>query len=177
VIVSPLSVTNAASPWTNRSPNWASPIRLRSLSPSGEPSPSKLRGSRRNRSWRIAPTWLLLDLVWASIRAGGAVHCSVLGRHGRCRVKWIEGSKHTGKDNYVGFGFDAMHTNGPVFHWPDRGKTMPTHVRICEQCGRSYERECLSARFCSQASRQSAYRTRLSVTLDVTHTPTPNGRD
>jgi hypothetical protein len=31
-------------------------------------------------------------------------------------VKWIEGSKHTGKDNYAWYRFAADHVGGPIFH-------------------------------------------------------------
>jgi hypothetical protein len=31
------------------------------------------------------------------------------------RVRWIEGSKHTGKDNFGWFRFDGEHRSGPVF--------------------------------------------------------------
>jgi hypothetical protein len=59
-------------------------------------------------------------------------HIVVIGH-----VKWIEGSKHTGKDNYASFRFDAMHASGPVFHWRDRGEMRSTrYVKICEHLRR-----------------------------------------
>src|SRR6266436_4873327 len=47
---------------------------------------------------RILPTWLLLDSDWASTRQAAPFLpcCSDIVTIGR--VKWIEGSKHTGKD-------------------------------------------------------------------------------
>ena len=53
---------------------------------------------------RIAPTWLLLDSDWESTRQAAPFlpHCSDIVTIGR--VKWIEGSKHTGKDNTPGTG-------------------------------------------------------------------------
>src|SRR5262249_4185034 len=69
---------------------------------------------------RIAPTWLLLELDWASTRQAAPFmpSCSDIVAIGR--VKWIEGSKHTGKDNYGWFRFDARHASGPVFHYRDQ---------------------------------------------------------
>jgi hypothetical protein len=116
----------------------------------------------------IAPTWLLLGSDWAQTKQAAAFMASCSDMVTIGRVKWIEGSKHTGKDNFAWFRFDAMHVSGPAFHWRDRSKTMPPRrVRICE-CGRSYEPERSSSRFCSQACRQRAYRKRISVTLSVT---------
>jgi hypothetical protein len=65
---------------------------------------------------RIAPTWLLLDSDWASTRQAAPFMpgCSDIVAIGR--VKWIEGSKHTGKDNHAWFRFDIRHKSGPFFH-------------------------------------------------------------
>jgi hypothetical protein len=65
---------------------------------------------------RIAPTWLLLDSDWASTRQAAPFlpHCSDIVAIGR--VKWIEGSKHTGKDNYAWYRFHAGHTTSSIFH-------------------------------------------------------------
>jgi hypothetical protein len=53
---------------------------------------------------RILPTWLLLDSDWACTRQAAPFLpcCSDIVAIGR--VKWIEGSKHTGKDNHAGAG-------------------------------------------------------------------------
>jgi hypothetical protein len=50
---------------------------------------------------RILPTWLLLELDWASTRQAAPFMpmCSDIVAIGR--VKWIEGSKRTGKDNFA----------------------------------------------------------------------------
>jgi hypothetical protein len=68
---------------------------------------------------RIAPTWLLIDYDWSATKQAAPFlpHCSDIVPIGR--VKWIEGSKHTGKDNHAWFGFDARHRVGPVFHGRD----------------------------------------------------------
>jgi hypothetical protein len=119
---------------------------------------------------RIAPTWLLLDADWKQTRQAAPYlpHCSDIVAIGR--VKWIEGSKHTGKDNACWYKFDSKHTIGPVFHWRDQGEALPSQcTRVCEQCGKRYERwQRSSSRFCSPACKQSAWRKRLSVTVNVT---------
>jgi hypothetical protein len=117
---------------------------------------------------RIAPTWLLLPHDW-STNKGSAPYlrcCSDIVAIGR--VKWIEGSKYTGKDNYGWFRFEARHANGPVFHGRDQNEIIPARRRTCERCGRSYEPERASSRFCSPACRQATYRKRLAVTASVT---------
>jgi hypothetical protein len=64
----------------------------------------------------IAPTWLLIDLDWAANEhAVPYLPCCsdivVIGR-----VKWIENSAHTGKENYGWYRFSALHRNGPRLH-------------------------------------------------------------
>ena len=56
---------------------------------------------------RIAPTWLLLDSDWAHTKQAAPFLpcCSDIVAIGR--VKWIEGSKHTGKDNCAWYRFDV----------------------------------------------------------------------
>ena len=65
---------------------------------------------------RIAPTWLLLETDWASTLQAMPFlpSCSDIVTIGR--VKWIEGSKYTGKDNHAWYRFDIRHKSGPVFH-------------------------------------------------------------
>jgi hypothetical protein len=89
---------------------------------------------------RIAPTWLLLDNDWASTRQAAPfiAACSDIVAIGRLR--WIEGSAHTGKDNYAWYRFDANHTAGPVFHCRDQHEIIPARrTRVCAQCGKPYE--------------------------------------
>jgi hypothetical protein len=117
---------------------------------------------------RIAPTWLLLETDWMFTRQAEPfiISCSRVVRIGR--VKWFEGSKHNSKDNYGWFRFDVRHKSGPVYHWGDPGETaLIRHVRICELCGRSYEAQRSSSRFCSPACRQRAHYRKLSVRLNV----------
>ncbi|PWJ81543.1 hypothetical protein C7441_11075 [Pseudaminobacter salicylatoxidans] len=61
----------------------------------------------------IAPTWLLFDADWAYTSQAGPFldQCSHIVAVGR--LKWIEGSKHTGKDNAAWFRFHAQHVGGP----------------------------------------------------------------
>lgn len=121
---------------------------------------------------RILPTWLLLDADWKQTRQAAPYlpHCSDIVAIGR--VKWIEGSKHTGKDNACWYRFDARHKAGPVFHWRDQGEVIPSRrTSVCE-CGKRYEPQRSSSRFCSDRCRQRAHRKRLSVTYSVTSAPT-----
>jgi hypothetical protein len=119
---------------------------------------------------QIALTWLLLDLDWASTQQAVPFMASCSDIVAIGRVKWIEGSKHTGKDNHAWFRFDIRHKSGPIFHGRDQSEIIPSrHTGICEQCHRIYEPQRSSSRFCSQTCRQRAPRNRLSVTLSVTH--------
>ena len=52
------------------------------------------------------------------------------------RLKWIEGSKDTGKDNHAWYRFDVRHSGGPVLH-NNRGQdeVIPSRrIGACEQC-------------------------------------------
>jgi hypothetical protein len=124
----------------------------------------------------IAPTWLLLDADWKQTRQAAPYLpcCSDIVAIGR--VKWIEGSKHTGKDNACWFKFDARHTAGPVFHWRDQSEAI-RRTRVCESCGKAYEPQRSSSRFCSETCRQRAHRKKLSATLSVTPAPAPETSD
>ena len=123
---------------------------------------------------RIAPTWLLLETDWASTWQALPFlpSCSDIVTIGR--VKWIEGSKYTGKDNHAWYSFDIRHKSGPVFHGRGQGEMPPSRTGVCEQCGKRYAPQRSSSRFCSPACRQRAHHKRLSVTLSVTPTPTPS---
>jgi hypothetical protein len=121
---------------------------------------------------RILPTWLLLDADWASTKQAAPylTCCSDIVAIGR--VKWIEGSKYTGKDNHAWYRFDSRHSAGSVFRGRDKGETVPScRIAVCEQCRRIYEPQRLSSRFCSDACRQRAHRKKLSVTSSVTPSP------
>jgi hypothetical protein len=66
----------------------------------------------------IAPTWLLFDADWPHTKQSKPFldHCSHIVTIGR--VKWIENSESTGKDNASWFRFDARHSGGPRFYGP-----------------------------------------------------------
>jgi len=58
-----------------------------------------------DRFTAIAPTWLLFDADWAFTKQSIPYmdYCQMIVAVGR--VKWIEGSKHTGKDNCAWYNF------------------------------------------------------------------------
>jgi len=121
---------------------------------------------------RILPTWLLRDSDWASTRQAVPFlrRCSDIVTIGR--VKWIEGSKYTGKDNHAWFRFDVRHRGDPVFHGRDQSEMISSRrTSVCVQCHKIYEPQRASSRFCSQTCRQRAHRNRLSVTSSVTPAP------
>ncbi|MET4426634.1 hypothetical protein [Bradyrhizobium sp. RT3a] len=114
----------------------------------------------------IRPTWLLLDADWAHTKQAApflpyATDIVAIGR-----VKWIEGSKHTGKENCAWYRFSVDHAGGPIFH--PKGSTPELRFRLCEHCRNAYEPQRSSSRFCSERCRQRAHRNRLRVTSSVT---------
>lgn len=64
----------------------------------------------------VLPTWLLFDADWAYNKASAIYldHCSDIVAVGRLR--WIEGTSMTGKDNVSWYRFDARWSGGPKFH-------------------------------------------------------------
>lgn len=64
---------------------------------------------------KIAPTWLLIDADWAHTKQARPFldQCSHIVAVGRLR--WIEDSPHTGKDNAAWYRFHAQHAGGPRF--------------------------------------------------------------
>jgi hypothetical protein len=117
---------------------------------------------------RIAPTWLLLESDWAQTKQSVPFmpSCSDIVAIGR--VKWIEGSKHTGKDNSAWYRFDSKHASGPAFHARGPRDVPPVWRRICDHCGRAYTPRRSTSRFCKPGCRVEAFRKRLSVTDSVT---------
>lgn len=63
----------------------------------------------------IAPTWLLFDADWVHTRQAIPFidQCSHIVSVGR--VKWIEDSQFTGKDNAAWHRFHVQHSGGPRF--------------------------------------------------------------
>lgn len=66
----------------------------------------------------IAPTWLLFDADWSHTgqSAPFLAQCSHVVSVGR--LKWIPGTKQTGKDNVAWYRFHAQHNDGPRFIGP-----------------------------------------------------------
>jgi hypothetical protein len=64
----------------------------------------------------IAPTWLLFDADWAHTKQSSMLitYCAKIVSVGR--VKWIEGSKNTGKDNCCWYLFDKHHRGPTEFY-------------------------------------------------------------
>lgn len=64
----------------------------------------------------LRPTWLLFDADWKHTKQAVPLvdRCTDIVSIGR--LKWIPGSKHTGKDNCAWYRFDASHAGGPHFH-------------------------------------------------------------
>jgi hypothetical protein len=97
---------------------------------------------------RILPTWLLLETDWASTKQAAPFmpSCSDIVSVGRLR--WIEGTTMSGKQNFAWYRFDARHSAGPIFH--AHGST-PVSLRtsLCAQCCKAYRPQRSDSRFCS----------------------------
>ena len=111
----------------------------------------------------IRPTWLLLETDWASTKQAAPFmpSCSDIVSVGRLR--WIEGTTMSGKQNFAWYRFDARHAAGPIFH-AHGSVPASSHVSLCAQCSRVYRPQRSDSKFCSDTCRQRAYRGRLAVT-------------
>ncbi len=67
------------------------------------------------RFQQMAPTWLLFDADWCHTKQSAPFmdQCSHIVTVGR--LKWIPGTKMTGKDPCAWFRFHSQHTGGPRF--------------------------------------------------------------
>ena len=111
---------------------------------------------------RAAPfVWLLIDFDWSATRQAAPFlrHCTDVVPVGRLR--WIEGSEHTGKDNFAWYRFDARHKAGPIFH-AHGGLPVGSRASPCQQCGSPYRPQRSDSRFCSDTCRQRAHRSQFS---------------
>jgi hypothetical protein len=65
---------------------------------------------------KTAPAWLLFDADWPHTKQARPflAHCRKIVSVGR--VKWIEGSKQTGKDNAAWYLFDGRTDGGTLFY-------------------------------------------------------------
>jgi hypothetical protein len=92
-------------------PPWPMPVKSRPQgTPDGWPSVGIIAHLMRFR-----PTWMLLaaDFMHNVYFRELEPHCVKIVSVGR--VKWIEGSENTGKDNAAWYLFDADHAAGPVY--------------------------------------------------------------
>ena len=108
--------------------------------------------------------WLLLEYAWTATKQAQPFLtdcCSDIVMVGRLR--WIEGTKDSGKDDFAWLRFASDHRGPPILHTGEN----PTSARttVCISCGRSFLPERSTAKFCSGACRQHSYRGRVSVTL------------
>jgi hypothetical protein len=113
----------------------------------------------------ILPTWLLIESDWACTKQAGPFmpSCSDIVSVGRLR--WIEGTTMSGKQNFAWYRFDTRQLAGPIFHAHGGGAVpMASRVSLCAQCGKQYRPHRSDSKVCSDACRQRAYRERLSVT-------------
>jgi hypothetical protein len=122
---------------------------------------------------RIAPAWLLLETDWASTKQAAPFmpSCSDIVSIGRLR--WIEGTTMSGKQNFAWYRFDTRHRAGPIFH-AHGSVPVSSRASLCGQCGAPYRPLRSSSRFCSDTCRQRAHRSALSVTKrDIACTQLP----
>jgi hypothetical protein len=113
---------------------------------------------------RAAPAvWLLIDYDWSATKQATPFmrHCTdivVLPR-----LKWIVGTKNTGKENHAWYRFAADHTAGPILHAWDSAP-ISSHASVCAECNKPYRPQRSDSRFCSDRCRQRAHRAGLAVT-------------
>jgi hypothetical protein len=112
---------------------------------------------------RVLPTWLLLETDWASTKQAVPFMPSCTDIVSVGRLRWIEGTTMSSKENFAWYRFDARHLAGPIFHARD---TAPVSMRVslCAQCGKAYRPQRSDSKFCGNACRQRAHRERLAVT-------------
>ncbi len=116
---------------------------------------------------RIAPTWLLLQLDWAATKQAAEYMLYCIDIVILPRLKWIEGSKDTGKDNHAWYKFDPRHKGAPLLH-NNRYRdeiVFSRRVKVCEHCRKAYWPQRSDSKFCSDTCRQRAHRERIAVTL------------
>jgi hypothetical protein len=111
----------------------------------------------------ILPTWLLLESDWACTKQATPFMPSCTDIVSIGRLRWIEGTKMTGKQNFAWYRFDHRHRAGPIFH-AHGSVLVPSHISLCAQCGKAYRPQRSDSKVCSDACRQRAYRERLNVT-------------
>jgi hypothetical protein len=121
----------------------------------------------------IAPsTWLLLPHDFAQNKwfAPFHLHCTDIQPIGR--VKWIEGTEHSGFENASWYRLQGDHAAGPIVHPRGLPPATGLHAFICAECGKAYRPKRNDSRVCGDTCRQRAHRARLSVTKrDIAGSP------
>ena len=112
---------------------------------------------------RILPTWLLLETDWASTKQAAPFMPSCSDMVSVGRLRWIEGTTMSGKQNFAWYRFDARHSAGPIFH-AHGSVPVSSRFNLCALCGKLYWPQRSDSKFCSDICRQRAYRGRLAVT-------------
>jgi hypothetical protein len=112
---------------------------------------------------KIAPTWLLLEMGFATNKRDAALLAACTDIVPIGRVRWIEGTKQSSKENFGWFHFRQGHRAGPLHHLRGAAPVAVGYSRTCEheQCGRSYHSTRSDSRFCSATCRQRAHRQRI----------------
>jgi hypothetical protein len=112
---------------------------------------------------RIAPAWLLLETDWAFTKQAAPFMSSCSDIVSVGRLRWIEGTTMSGKQNFAWYRFDTRHLAGPIFH-AHGSVPVSSRASLCGQCGKPYRPQRSSSKFCSDTCRQRAHRSALSVT-------------
>jgi hypothetical protein len=112
---------------------------------------------------RILPAWLLLETDWAYTKQAAPFMPTCTDIVSIGRLRWIKGTKMTGKQNFAWYRFDARHLAGPIFHARDSA-SVSSRVSLCAQCNKPYRPQRSDSKFCGDACRQRAHRERLAVT-------------
>jgi hypothetical protein len=113
---------------------------------------------------RILPTWLLIESDWAYTKQAGPFMPSCTDIVSIGRLRWIEGTTMSGKQNFAWYRFDSGHLAGPIFHAHGLVPVSSRGNSLCAQCGRPYRSYRSDSKFCGDACRQRAHRERLAVT-------------
>jgi hypothetical protein len=107
----------------------------------------------------IAPTWLLLPGDFAFNKWFEPLLPCCTDIVSIRRVQWIPNTPSSGMENFAWYRFDARHAAGPIFHGRDTA-AVSSRASRCTGCGRPYRPQRSTSRFCGDACRQRAHRSR-----------------
>jgi hypothetical protein len=110
---------------------------------------------------RIAPTWLLPEMGFATNKRDVPLLAACTDIVPIGRVRWIEGTKFNSCENFGWFHFRKDHSIGPWHHLRGVAPVVNGHSRTCEQCGRPFHSIRSDSRTCSATCRQRAHRQRI----------------